>query len=124
VKERKTSGMKAFSGLARPLASAYVCLCGHRVRVHPASNAAIKLAFPIGLVVTTAWIELGRCPTIYTLKNRPPLPLVHAASLAASPAASPVDIPHCGRPYRIWKNVPTGCPRTRLGSKWREGKAN
>ena len=32
VKERKTSGLKTFRELARPLTSAYVCLCGHRVR--------------------------------------------------------------------------------------------
>jgi len=28
MKERKTSGVKTFLELARPLASAYVCLCG------------------------------------------------------------------------------------------------
>jgi len=46
VKERKTSGLKPFSELARPLTSAYVWLCGRRVRAHPASSAAIKLPSP------------------------------------------------------------------------------
>jgi len=45
MKERKTSGVKTFRELARPLASAYVCLCGHRVRAHPASSAAINCYF-------------------------------------------------------------------------------
>ena len=33
-KEGKTSGAKTFSELARPLASAYVCPCGHRESGH------------------------------------------------------------------------------------------
>jgi len=44
-KERKTSGVKAFSELARPLASAYVCPCGHRERAHPTPSAAINCYF-------------------------------------------------------------------------------
>jgi len=46
VKKRKTSEVKFFSVLARPLTSAYVCLCGHKVRPHLASSAGIKLPFP------------------------------------------------------------------------------
>jgi len=46
VKEGKTSGVKTFSELARPLTSGYVFLCGHRARARPASSAAIKLPFP------------------------------------------------------------------------------
>jgi len=44
-KERKTSGVKTFSELAHPLASAYVCPCGHRERAHPAPSAAINCYF-------------------------------------------------------------------------------
>jgi len=32
--ERKTRGVKTFSELARPLTSAYACLCDNRVRAH------------------------------------------------------------------------------------------
>jgi len=46
MKERKISGVKRISVLARPLTSAYVCLCGPKVRPHPASSAGIKLLFP------------------------------------------------------------------------------
>ena len=42
MKEGKTSGVKTFGELARPLTSAYVCLCGHRERAHPAPSAAIN----------------------------------------------------------------------------------
>ena len=45
VKGRKTSGVKTFSELAGPLASAYVCPCGHRERAHPAPSAAINCYF-------------------------------------------------------------------------------
>jgi len=45
MKEGETSGVKTFWELARPLTSAYVCLCGHRVRAHPASSAAINCDF-------------------------------------------------------------------------------
>ena len=44
-KEGKTSGVKTFSELARPLASAYVCPCGHSERAHPAPSAAINCYF-------------------------------------------------------------------------------
>ena len=44
-KERKTSGVKTFSELARPFASAYVCPCGHREQAHPAPSAAINCYF-------------------------------------------------------------------------------
>jgi len=44
-KERKTSGVKTLSELARPLASAYVCPCGHRERAHPAPSAAVNCYF-------------------------------------------------------------------------------
>ena len=40
--EGKTSGLKTFRELARPLTSAYVCLRGHRERAHPAPSAAIN----------------------------------------------------------------------------------
>jgi len=46
VKERKTSGLKTFRELARPLTSAYVCLCGHRVRP---SNYHFQQGLPGGL---------------------------------------------------------------------------
>jgi len=45
MKEGKTSGVKTFSELARPLASAYVCPYGHRERAHPAPSAAINCYF-------------------------------------------------------------------------------
>ena len=45
-RKEKQGGVKTFSELACPLTSAYVCLCGHGVRAHPASSAAIKLPFP------------------------------------------------------------------------------
>ena len=45
MKEGKTSGVKTFLELARPLTSAYVCLCGHRERAHPAPSAAINRYF-------------------------------------------------------------------------------
>jgi len=45
-RKEKQVGVKTFSELACPLTSLYVCLCGHRVRAHPASSAAIKPPFP------------------------------------------------------------------------------
>ena len=45
-KEGKTSGVEKFSELARPLASAYVCPCDHRLRPSTAiSNIVSVLAY-------------------------------------------------------------------------------
>jgi len=46
IEGKKDRGMKRFSWLARPLASAYAYQCGLEVRVYPASSAAIILRFP------------------------------------------------------------------------------
>ena len=55
---RETGGVKPFLVLARPFTSAYVSLCGHRVRAHPALsvaiNVAIKLPFPTQFLIVGA----------------------------------------------------------------------
>jgi len=54
--------VKTFLEFARPLttSSAYVFLCGHRVRAHPASSAAIKPPFP------TSFLQArGRLPYVW-----------------------------------------------------------
>ena len=55
VKERKTSGLKTFRELARPLISAYVCLCGHRMRP---SNCHFQQGLPGGVSRVTVCDDL------------------------------------------------------------------
>jgi len=86
VKERKTKGVKTFSELARPLTGAYVYLCGHRVRAHPASSAAIKLPFPIGEEVRER-DKCGRPPPLHSQKRLWP-----NLKRRQNPAAAPVVV--------------------------------